>query len=59
LLTWRWNKLQQRDTIAVRRTVAFDYFKANAKRVSASIHPTEKGSHLHLVELQASGAPDA
>lgn len=39
--------------------VAFDYFKANATRVSASIHPTEKDFHLHLVELQASGAPDA
>jgi len=39
--------------------VAFDYFKANASRVSASIHPTEKDFHLHLVELQASGAPDA
>jgi ATP-dependent Lon protease len=39
--------------------VAFDYFKANASRVSASIHPTEKDFHLHLVELQNSGAPDA
>lgn len=39
--------------------VAFDYFKANANRVSASIHPTEKDFHLHLVELQASGTPDA
>ena len=39
--------------------VAFDYFKANANRVSASIHPTEKDFHLHLVELHASGTPDA
>lgn len=39
--------------------VAFDYFKSNASRVSASIHPTEKDMHLHLVELQNSGAPDA
>ena len=39
--------------------VAFDFFKANASRVSASIHPTEKDYHLHLVELQNSGAPDA
>lgn len=38
--------------------VAFDYFKANAARVSASIHPTERDFHLHLVELQNSGAPD-
>jgi ATP-dependent Lon protease len=39
--------------------VAFDYFKANATRVSASIHPTERDFHLHLVELQNAGAPDA
>ena len=39
--------------------VAFDYFKANASRVSASIRPTEKDFHLHLVELQASGSPNA
>ena len=39
--------------------IAFDYFKANASRVSASIHPTEKDFHLHLVDLQGSGAPDA
>jgi ATP-dependent Lon protease len=38
--------------------VAFDYFKANASRVSASIHPTEKDFHLHLVELQNSGMPE-
>ena len=39
--------------------VAFDYFKANASRVSASIRPTERDFHLHLVELQGSGAPEA
>ena len=39
--------------------VAFDYFKANAGRVSASIHPTEKDYHLHMVELQSSGTPEA
>ena len=39
--------------------VAFDYFKANATRVSASIHPTERDFHLHLVELQNAGSPDA
>ena len=39
--------------------IAFDYFKANANRVSASIKPTEHDFHLHLVELQNSGAPDA
>jgi ATP-dependent Lon protease len=39
--------------------VAFDYFKANASRISGSIHPTEKDFHLHLVELQNSGTPEA
>ncbi len=39
--------------------VAFDYFKANAGRISASIHPTEKDFHLHLVEMQSSASPDA
>ena len=39
--------------------VAFDYFKANAGRISASIHPTEKDFHLHLVEMQSSATPDA
>ena len=38
--------------------VAFDYFKANAGRVSASIHPTERDYHLHMVELQNSGNPE-
>lgn len=39
--------------------VAFDYFKANAGRISASIHPTEKDFHLHLVDLTNGGAPSA
>jgi ATP-dependent Lon protease len=39
--------------------VAFDYFKANASRVSASIKSGEHDFHLHLVELQNTGAPDA
>jgi ATP-dependent Lon protease len=39
--------------------IAFDYFKANANRVSASIKPAEHDFHLHLVELQNSGAPEA
>ena len=39
--------------------IAFDYFKANANRVSASIKPSEHDFHLHLVELQNSGAPEA
>lgn len=39
--------------------LAFDYFKANAGRVSASIHPTERDFHLHMVELQTAGTPEA
>lgn len=39
--------------------VAFDYFKANASRVSASIRPTERDFHLHLIELQNNGEPEA
>jgi len=39
--------------------VAFDFFKANAGRVSASIHPTERDFHLHMVELQSAGNPQA
>lgn len=39
--------------------IAFDYFKANANRVSASIKPSEHDFHLHLVELQNSGSPEA
>lgn len=36
-----------------------EHFKATAGRVSASIHPTEKDYHLHMVELQNSGTPEA
>ena len=39
--------------------MAFDYFKAHAQRVSASIHPTERDFHLHLVELLSAGQPEA
>ena len=39
--------------------VAFDYFKANASRISASIRSGESDFHLHLVELQNSGAPES
>ena len=37
----------------------FAYFKDNASRVSASIHPNEQDFHLHRVELQNNGAPIA
>jgi ATP-dependent Lon protease len=35
--------------------VGFDFFKANASRVSASLKPSEHDFHLHLVELHNSG----
>lgn len=39
--------------------VAYDYFKANAGRISAAIHASEKDFHLHLVEMQTIGQPEA
>lgn len=39
--------------------VAFDYFKAHASRVSVSIKSGERDFHLHLLELQNTGTPDA
>ncbi len=35
--------------------VGYDYFKANAAHVSASIKPGEHDYHLHIVELQNTG----
>jgi ATP-dependent Lon protease len=37
--------------------VAFDYFKANSSRISASIKPGERDFHTHLVDLQNCGLP--
>lgn len=39
--------------------IAHDYFKAHASRISASIKPGEHDFHLHMVELQNAGAPQA
>src|SRR5260370_30900828 len=39
--------------------VGFDYFKANASRVSASIKPGDHDYHLHVVELHNSGPATA
>jgi len=39
--------------------VGFDYFRANASRVSASIKPADHDFHLHIVELHNSGATGA
>jgi len=35
--------------------VAFDYFKANSSRISASMKPGERDFHLHIVELNNTG----
>ena len=39
--------------------VGFDYFKANASRVSASIKPGDHDYHLHIVELHNTGPTNA
>ena len=39
--------------------VGFDYFKANAHRVSASLKSGEHNFHLHVVELHNTGATTA
>ena len=39
--------------------VGFDYFKANASRISASLKPGDHDYHLHLVELHNSGATNS
>ncbi|MDR2171635.1 MAG: protease Lon-related BREX system protein BrxL [Planctomycetaceae bacterium] len=39
--------------------VGFDYFKANANHISASIKVSEHDYHIHLVELHNTGAPNA
>lgn len=39
--------------------VAFDFFKANTSRVSASIKPGEHDFHIQLVELQNVGTPQS
>lgn len=39
--------------------IAFDYFKANANRVTGSIKVNEADFHLQIVDLQNQGSPDA
>lgn len=39
--------------------VGFDYFKANASRVSSSIKASEHDYHLHVVELHNSGSTNS
>lgn len=35
--------------------VGYDYFKANAGRVSSSLHPSDRDFHLHIIELHNTG----
>ncbi|EAS50779.1 putative ATP-dependent Lon protease [Aurantimonas manganoxydans SI85-9A1] len=39
--------------------IAFDFFKANAGRISASTRPSDHDVHVHTVELHNAGAPTA
>ena len=38
--------------------IAFDYFKANVGRISASAKPSDHDFHLHIVELHNTGPSD-
>lgn len=46
-----WNSAQAKEQVKI----AFDYFKVNASRISASAKVLEHDFHLHVVELQSSG----
>lgn len=46
-----WNSSQAKEQVKI----AFDYFKANASRISASAKVLEHDFHLHVVELQNTG----
>lgn len=46
-----WNSSQAKEQVKI----AFDYFKANASRISASAKVLEHDFHLHAVELQNTG----
>jgi len=39
--------------------IAFDYFKANIKRVSAAVKAGDSNYHIHIVELHNSGPSTA
>lgn len=47
-----WNSSHAREQVKI----AFDYFKANASRISASVKVMEHDFHLHVVDLQSTGA---
>ncbi len=46
-----WNSSAAKEQVKI----AFDYFKANASRISASAKVMDHDFHLHVVELQNSG----
>lgn len=46
-----WNSSQAKEQVKI----AFDYFKANAGRISASAKVMDHDFHLHVVELQNTG----
>jgi len=46
-----WNSTMAKEQVKI----AFDYFKANASRISASAKVLEHDFHLHVVELQNTG----
>jgi ATP-dependent Lon protease len=46
-----WNSSAAREQVKI----AFDYFKANASRISAGAHVLEHDFHIHAVELQNTG----
>lgn len=46
-----WNSSSAREQVKI----AFDYFKANANRISASAKVLEHDFHLHVVDLQSTG----
>ena len=46
-----WNSSSAKEQVRI----AFDYFKANASRISASAKVLEHDFHLHVVELQNTG----
>lgn len=47
-----WNSSHAREQVKI----AFDYFKANASRISASAKVMEHDFHLHVVDMQSTGA---
>ena len=53
--TVRFSGLGSDSTAKESLRIAFDYFKANVSRVSASVKAGDNNYHIHVVELQNSG----